>query len=99
MRIISINVNEFENGFDNELKSLWIDTDGLYDYINAELSWFTPEELLEGYTTEFTGELKYEVLKGFYDREFYFCNLKKWKGAGEKIYFETFLEEQLESIL
>ena len=93
MKKISINVNEFESGFDNDSKLLWISTDGLYDYIEAELSWFTPEELLEGYTTEFAGELNHTVLKGFYDHEFYSCDLKKWKILNDKIYFDTYEEE------
>lgn len=91
MKLIKINVNEFEKGFREE--KLFIETDGLKEYIDAELSWFTEEELLEGYTTKFVGHLCEEVQNSFYEKTFYSADLEKWKIENNIIVFETFIEE------
>ena len=93
MKKIEINIEEIDWGFDEKTSSIFIYINGIEDWITSELSWFTPEELLEGYTTEFTGELNHTILKGFYEHEFYSCDLKKWKILNDKIYFDTYLEE------
>ena len=91
MKTIEINVNEFEKGFREE--KLFIETDWLREYIDAELSWFTEQELLEGYKTKFVGTLTEEVQNGFYEKTFYSANLEKWNIENDVIYFETFIEE------
>ena len=94
MKKISINVNEFESGFDNDSKLLWISTDGLYDYIETELSWFSLEELLEGYKTEFVGSLSWEVYQGINEHILtYTTDTRQYKIVNDRIYFDTYLEE------
>ena len=89
---IEINVNELDIQFSEE-KGFFTNAD-FEDYINTELSWYTPAQLLEGYTTKFVGNLTTDIENGLYN-PITTCtaDLGKWKIEGDYIYFDTFIEE------
>ena len=92
MKTINLEVKEMDNGFEN--CKLFIYADGLKEYIEAELSYFTTEELLQGYTTKFIGSLTHSEYNGI--NEFttdYVANLDKYVIEDGKIYFDTCVEE------
>ena len=94
MKKIEINIEEMDWGFDEKTSSIFIKTNGIEDWITAELSWFSVEELLEGYKTEFVGSLSWEVYQGINEHILtYTTNTRQYKIVNDRIYFDTYLEE------
>ena len=94
MKKIEINIEEMDWGFDEKTSSIFIKTNGIEDWITSELSWFSVEELLEGYKTEFVGSLSWEVYQGINEHILtYTTNTRQYKIVNNRIYFDTYLEE------
>ena len=94
MKKIEINIEEIDWGFDEKTSSIFIKTNGIEDWITSELSWFSLEELLEGYKTEFVGSLSWEVYQGINEHILtYTTNTRQYKIVNDRIYFDTYLEE------
>lgn len=92
MKTIELEVKELDSGFENG--RLFVYVDGLKEYIEAELSYFTTEELLQGYTTKFTGSLIHLENNGINEViTDYVANLDKYVIEDGKIYFDTCVEE------
>ena len=93
MKKIEINIEEIDWGFDEKTSSIFIYINGIEDWITSEISWSTPEELLEGYTTEFVGSLSWEVYQGINEPILnYTANTSKYKIVNDRIYFDTYEE-------
>ena len=94
MKKIEINIEEMDWGFDEKTSSIFIKTNGIEDWITSELSWFSVEELLEGYKTEFVGSLSWEVYQGINEHILtYTTDTRQYKIVNDRIYFDTYLEE------
>ena len=94
MKKIEINIEEMDWGFDEKTSSIFIKTNGIEDWITSELSWFSVEELLEGYKTEFVGSLSWEVYQGINEHILtYTTDARQYKIVNDRIYFDTYLEE------
>ena len=94
MKKIEINIEEIDWGSDEKTSSIFIKTNGIEDWITSELSWFSLEELLEGYKTEFVGSLSWEVYQGINEHILtYTTNTRQYKIVNDRIYFDTYLEE------
>lgn len=93
MRKILINVKDWDRNFDDKRKKFWIEAEGLFEYIEAELSYFTSSELLEGYKAEFTGEITRSFDNGLYSEIHTFtADISKYEIVNDRIYFDTYEE-------